>query len=467
MSKSTKPSKPLVPTSNYVSHYDPAKSHHRAWLQAVLDRLMALDPSALAEGSELRDLWKAAVKTKAQEAWPEKPATVTNVPPAVAVALPLVKDFEGCQLIAYPDPETGAEPWTIGWGSTAYADGRQVRKGDRISQELADTLLAGRLGAGLPPAGPADPALAAAEREPAGRTAVLHLQLRPQLVWELRVQHPHQRPAIGAACCGPRGPDALRQPRQAQRGRAQAAAQGGSSALERITRSGEHQSPGGGGVIHHPNPLVGVPWFTQRDSAQLSQRDRTCFSSSCAMLLEAIKPGTLKGGNGDDQYLAVVQRFGDTTDANAQIKALAHYGVTARLVQTADFQLLEQQIARGIPVPCGYIHRGPVERPTGGGHWLIVYGHTPSHVVVNDPWGEPDLISGTTLNANGMGLRFSRLNFGKRWMVESIGGGQHQLRGCGDANAVPESAGRLAQEPAGSQDPVGSGLSSKKPASGC
>jgi hypothetical protein len=138
MSKTTKPSKALVPTSNYVSHFDAAKSHHRAWLQAVLDRLVALDPAALAEGSELRDLWKAAVETKipkaqSQQAWPEKPATVTDVPPAVAVALPLVKEFEGCRLTAYPDPETGAEPWTIGWGSTAYADGREVRKGDRIS----------------------------------------------------------------------------------------------------------------------------------------------------------------------------------------------------------------------------------------------------------------------------------------------------------------------------------------------
>jgi hypothetical protein len=144
------------------------------------------------------------------------------------------------------------------------------------------------------------------------------------------------------------------------------------------------------------------------------------------MLLEAIKPGTLKGANGDDQYLAVVQRFGDTTDASAQLRALAYYGVTARLEQDADFQLLEQQINGGIPVPCGYIHRGPVERPTGSGHWLIAYGHTPTHVVVNAPWGEPDLIGGITLNANGMGLRFSRLNFGKRWMVEPIGGGAYR-----------------------------------------
>jgi hypothetical protein len=176
----------------------------------------------------------------------------------------------------------------------------------------------------------------------------------------------------------------------------------------------------------HPNPLVGVPCFQQRDSAQRSQRDRSCFSSSCAMLLEALKPGTLPGANGDDAYLAVVQRYGDTTDANAQLQALAHYGVHAQLVQDADFGLIEQQIDRGIPIPCGYIHRGPVERPTGSGHWLVVVGHTPTHLVVNDPWGEPDLVSGATLNANGMGLRFSRRNFGRRWMVEPIGGGAYR-----------------------------------------
>jgi hypothetical protein len=56
---------------------------------------------------------------------------------------------------------------------------------------------------------------------------------------------------------------------------------------------------------------------------------------------------------------------------------------------------------------------------------LIVIGYTPSHVVGNDPWGEPDLLSGTTITANGMGLQFSRQNFGKRWMVEPIGGGAY------------------------------------------
>jgi len=419
-------SKAAVPTANYVSHYDPAKSHHRAWLQAVLDQLTALDPAALAEGSELRDLWKAAVETKAQQAWPEKPATTTEIPAAVAVALPLVKEFEGCRLSAYPDPETGAEPWTIGWGSTIYDDGAPVKRGDRISQELADALLAGCL--------ERDHRLLAqriprwGELSTNQQAALLSFTYNCGPAWFgskgfttiTKVLQPGELEKVSAALMlyvNPGGPSeaGLRRRRKAE------AALWSASPIRVISNP-----PAGEGVIRHPNPLVGVPRFNQRDSAQLAQRDRTCFSSSCAMLLEAIKPGTLKDANGDDQYLAVVQRFGDTTDANAQIRALAHFGVTARLVQNADFQLIEQQINRGIPVPCGYIHRGPVERPTGSGHWLIVYGHTPTHVVVNDPWGEPDLIHGTTINTKGMGLSFSRLNFGKRWMVEPIGDGAYR-----------------------------------------
>lgn len=48
----------------------------------------------------------------------------------------LLKKFEGCKLRAYPDPGTGGEPWTIGYGST-----RGVKKGDVITQEQADDML--------------------------------------------------------------------------------------------------------------------------------------------------------------------------------------------------------------------------------------------------------------------------------------------------------------------------------------
>jgi GH24 family phage-related lysozyme (muramidase)/lipoprotein-anchoring transpeptidase ErfK/SrfK len=48
--------------------------------------------------------------------------------------------YEGCRLQAYPDPRTGGEPITIGWGSTFYQDGSPIRLGDVITQEQADAI---------------------------------------------------------------------------------------------------------------------------------------------------------------------------------------------------------------------------------------------------------------------------------------------------------------------------------------
>ena len=55
-------------------------------------------------------------------------------------ALTLIKAYEGCRLEAYPDPASGADPWTIGWGSTRLID-RPVQPTDLISQQQADELL--------------------------------------------------------------------------------------------------------------------------------------------------------------------------------------------------------------------------------------------------------------------------------------------------------------------------------------
>ncbi len=74
-------------------------------------------------------------------------------------------------------------------------------------------------------------------------------------------------------------------------------------------------------------------------------------------------PGVLSGANGDDQYLERVRRYGDNNDPGAHIKALASYGIEAEFTQKASFRTIEAQIPTGIPVPCGYRHRGPVEKP--------------------------------------------------------------------------------------------------------
>lgn len=169
------------------------------------------------------------------------------------------------------------------------------------------------------------------------------------------------------------------------------------------------------------NPLR-VPYYSQRDSGT-AHAHRMCFSSSCAMLLEALKPGTLAGPNGDDTYLGRVFRYGDTTDSQAQIKALASFGISARFVTNGNFALIEKQIKAGIPVPCGFLHKGPVGHPVGGGHWLCVIGYNRDAVLVNDPYGDLDLVSGTYLSSKGAGLAYSRKNFAPRWMPDGANTG--------------------------------------------
>lgn len=58
--------------------------------------------------------------------------------PALVPALALIKRFEGCELEAYPDPGSGGDPWTIGWGAT----GAGIRKGVTWTQAQADARLA-------------------------------------------------------------------------------------------------------------------------------------------------------------------------------------------------------------------------------------------------------------------------------------------------------------------------------------
>jgi GH24 family phage-related lysozyme (muramidase) len=49
----------------------------------------------------------------------------------------LIKSFEGLVLEAYPDPGTGGDPWTIGYGHT----GPEVKPGLTVDIEQAESLL--------------------------------------------------------------------------------------------------------------------------------------------------------------------------------------------------------------------------------------------------------------------------------------------------------------------------------------
>jgi hypothetical protein len=103
-----------IPASAYVEHFDPELAQHRAWLLAFLERLVTHDPCALEEGSTFRQLWADHQQTDPTASNQTKPAEsldvcsqpaagvapIGGIPPAVRVAIPLVKEFEGCQFSA-------------------------------------------------------------------------------------------------------------------------------------------------------------------------------------------------------------------------------------------------------------------------------------------------------------------------------------------------------------------------------
>jgi len=146
---------------------------------------------------------------------------------------------------------------------------------------------------------------------------------------------------------------------------------------------------------------------------------RECFSSSCAMVARFYG----KVAN-DDAYNAIRARYGDSTDAQAQIQALRSLGLIARLLTTCAPGFLESEIRAGRPVPVGWLHKGSVTEPTGGGHWSVITGFTPTHWILNDPNGEADLVNGGYVNHNnGYRIAYSRKNWDRRWSPEGAGHG--------------------------------------------
>jgi len=158
--------------------------------------------------------------------------------------------------------------------------------------------------------------------------------------------------------------------------------------------------------------VLNVPYFPQTDNYR--DANRTCNSSSCAMVLEYFKPGTLKGAKGYDAYVQKVFSLGDSTDHTVQTKVLASYGIKSHFSYNLSFADLDRELAAGRPVVIGILHRGTLSRPTGG-HMVVVIGKKGEDYVVNDPYGSlNDGYTGAVTNGKGAVYKKSDLNF--RWL---------------------------------------------------
>jgi hypothetical protein len=158
--------------------------------------------------------------------------------------------------------------------------------------------------------------------------------------------------------------------------------------------------------------VLTVPYYPQTDNYR--DADRTCNSSSCAMCLEYIKPGTLNGAKGDDAYVQKVFAIGDTTDHAVQTRVLESYGVKSQFSYNLSFADLDKSLSAGKPVVIGILHRGSLSAPTGG-HMVVVIGKKGNDYVVNDPYGSlNDGYTGAV--TNGKGAVYKRSDLQYRWL---------------------------------------------------
>jgi len=167
------------------------------------------------------------------------------------------------------------------------------------------------------------------------------------------------------------------------------------------------------------NPLA-VTYFSQRDNIS-GTGYRECFSSSCAMIANFWLPDVIKT---DDQYNNIRAQYGDSTDSQAQVRALRSIGLEATFVSNGTIAGLKQQIDEGCPVAVGFLHHGRPDAPTGGGHYAVVIGYDDDGFILNDPYGVCNLLIGEyDGSTDGSSVHYSYGLWTKRFIVEGDGSG--------------------------------------------
>lgn len=161
-----------------------------------------------------------------------------------------------------------------------------------------------------------------------------------------------------------------------------------------------------------------VPYQSQNDNAS-GTGYRECFSSSCAMV--AMYYGKIAN---DDAYNLVRQKYGDSTDAQAQLRTLRSLGLEANFITNGTTSDIRDCIDSGRPVPVGWLHKGHVSSPSGTGHYSVIISYTKDAWIVHDPNGPAKLVSGGYEDSfDGASLSYSFKNFNPRWIVGGEGDG--------------------------------------------
>ena len=128
--------------------------------------------------------------------------------------------------------------------------------------------------------------------------------------------------------------------------------------------------------------LADVPYLNQRANKndKFGRRgDTQCYSTTMAMWASYLTKKPLSS----EQYNEVRQKYGDSTNAAPQQKALKDFGINTSGVRVGAFghKVLKQEIDQGYPVPLGFKYKG-------SGHWGLLVGYDDNGWIVNDPFGQ-------------------------------------------------------------------------------
>ena len=167
--------------------------------------------------------------------------------------------------------------------------------------------------------------------------------------------------------------------------------------------------------------LRNFPYFYQQDNGPEGWRQ--CQSSCLAMCLKYMD---VPGINDDVDYLKYVKKYGDTTHRETHKLAIAELGAYARFALGTNIQDVKDEIDQGRPVVAGILHHGNVDQPTGNGHFVVITGYGKDYWLVQDPYGELDLIGGSWVNTGataGKNIHYSFKNLNPRLFVGGDGNG--------------------------------------------
>ena len=171
--------------------------------------------------------------------------------------------------------------------------------------------------------------------------------------------------------------------------------------------------------------VYGVPYYNQLDSLT-GYGYRECFDATSAMVV-----AFHNGIKSQTAYRHIRQKFGDTTEVNAQVSALRSLGFDAAFRTDVRVEDIEIEIASGRPLMVGWLHKGDFTKgkpavcdTKGCGHWSVIVGYNKDEFIAMDPMGRPDMHrGGHDTTKSGELIRMSRPAFYQRFLIEGEASG--------------------------------------------